>query len=745
MIGTTFQNWIVKARAVKIEDEIARRNIELTGNGAERVGPCPICNTGTDRFSINTRKQKWNCRQCKKKSDKGDVIGLVQWLDDCDFMTACTTLNNGESPPKANRKDRTSKPREIVIAEFVYQNEDGSAAFAVERIEYQNSDGTFVLKKDGKHKKIFRQKRPNPDHPGKWIKQVLDDDGNLLVRIIPYRLPQVIAAIAADQPILVVEGEAKANLLSSWNVAATCNAGGAKKWKPEHAAFLKDADVVLVPDHDNIGWQHVHLVGASLVGIAKRIRVLVLPNLPTKGDVIDWARPGGTREQLDQLIAQAPAWEPAAEKLDALDNLDNQDKDRAEQSEAELLDALAKMPKGIARGRERKRLAKQLGVNASDIDAEIEARQAEAETTALLHGHWYVEPWPEPVDGDALIRDIIRKLRKHVVISFEGALSIALWIILAWVHDEAAIHSPILTVTSAEPESGKSTTLAILSFLVPRAIATVDISRGALYRAIKRWQPSFVIDEFDDVLAAKADGDKGELRSVINSGHARNQGVLRCVSDDHTPELFPTFAPKAIGMVGRRLPATTASRCIPIELSRAKRGEQDTKFTHQDDSDLADLRSRLLRWSLDNVEKLRSVAPSMPDTFDNRRVDNWHLQFAIADLCSGGEDWGDKARLAAIKIEGGSDSRTVTALLLAAIKIVFDNTEDDAVGSQELCDTLAADQGSEWAEWGKSRKPITQAQLSAQGPRGAAGPWLPAFVVRGCVGEVPLMSFLPPP
>jgi hypothetical protein len=84
------------------------------------------------------------------------------------------------------------------------------------------------------------------------------------------------------------------------------------------------------------------------------------------------------------------------------------------------------------------------------------------------------------------------------------------------------------------------------------------------------------------------------------------------------------------------------------------------------------------------------------------------LQFAIADLCSGGEDWGDKARLAAIKIEGGSDSRTVTALLLAAIKAVFDNTEEGAVGSQEL----AADLSSKWAEWGKSRKPITQAQLA---------------------------------
>jgi putative DNA primase/helicase len=117
-----------------------------------------------------------------------------------------------------------------------------------------------------------------------------------------------------------------------------------------------------------------------------------------------------------------------------------------------------KLPKGVQFGRERKRLAKQLGVNQPDIDAEIEARRAEDETQAPLHGHWLVEPWPEPVDGDALIRDIIAKLRKHVVVSYDGALAVALWIMLAWVHDEVATHSPILDITSAEPNSGKTTT-----------------------------------------------------------------------------------------------------------------------------------------------------------------------------------------------------------------------------------------------------------------------------------------------
>ena len=227
---------------------------------------------------------------------------------------------------------------------------------------------------------------------------------------------------------------------------------------------------------------------------------------------------------------------------------------------------------------------------------------------------------------------------------------------LAWIHDEVATHSPILDITSAEPESGKTTLLGVLSFSVPRAISSVDISRAALYGAIQQWQPSFVIDEFDDVLAARNYSDKAELRSVINSGHTKGTGVVRCTTDEHTPELFSTLCPKAIGMVGRKMPPATLSCCVVIELRRRKKSEPITKFRHEDDGELRDLRSRLRRWSMDNTEALRGCAPAMPGGFENRRADNWRIQFAIADLA--GDDWGDKARAAALKIERGSDSRT---------------------------------------------------------------------------------------
>jgi hypothetical protein len=88
---------IARARSVHVKDEIARRGIKLRGK-AERVGPCPVCG-GTDRFSINVRKQVFNCRG----SGGGDVIAMVQHLDECDFPTAVRTLAGIEPSRSAPR------------------------------------------------------------------------------------------------------------------------------------------------------------------------------------------------------------------------------------------------------------------------------------------------------------------------------------------------------------------------------------------------------------------------------------------------------------------------------------------------------------------------------------------------------------------------------------------------------------------------------------------------------------------
>jgi hypothetical protein len=322
--------WVARARAVLIEQELARRGIVLKRVGVELVGPCPKCG-GEDRFAVNTAKQIFNCRGC---GGCGDVIALVQHLDDSDFKAACGKLA-GEPPPQSHPKVRSAEPKKVVVAEYRYEDETGALAFLVERVQYQNLDGTFVLAKDGKRKKIFRRRRPNPDRPGTWLWNV---NG---VPILPYRVPELIEAAANERLVVIVEGERKADLLWGWKVPATCCAGGAKKWRPEHAKFLRGVDVVILPDNDVAGRNHVAMVAASLQNIAASVRVLSLPGLPPKGDIMDWAAAGGTVEQLHDLITrEAKPW--AVDE--AADTGTEQDDEKAKQA-----DVLIKIARATAK------------------------------------------------------------------------------------------------------------------------------------------------------------------------------------------------------------------------------------------------------------------------------------------------------------------------------------------------------------------------------------------------------------
>src|SRR5262249_32263215 len=125
---------------------------------------------------------------------------------------------------------------------------------------------------------------------------------------VPYQLPNLIAALAADRtiPVLIPEGEAKVDLLLRWGFPATQIAKGTTNY----AELFRDSDVILMPDDDDAGYTHINEIGSALCGIARHIRTLVLSGLGKGGDIMDWAAAGGTREQLLALRDQASLWMP---------------------------------------------------------------------------------------------------------------------------------------------------------------------------------------------------------------------------------------------------------------------------------------------------------------------------------------------------------------------------------------------------------------------------------------------------
>ena len=215
------------------------------------------------------------------------------------------------------------------------------------RFIYPIAGGGYVVDADGKRKKGFMQRRPSgePDGSMLWglsageymrrapgdawaiFKQEAFDAGPTgrerktfptSAPIVPYRLPELLISMAAGKPTYLAEGEKKVDLLISMGFAATCCAGGAKKWQPEHTAFLQGADVVLLPDNDPAGAAHVDTVARGLLPRVKRLRLLELPNLKSKGDVVDWSAAGGTAQQLEALTAAAPDYVEASARTTAV-------------------------------------------------------------------------------------------------------------------------------------------------------------------------------------------------------------------------------------------------------------------------------------------------------------------------------------------------------------------------------------------------------------------------------------------
>ncbi|HEY8032197.1 MAG TPA: toprim domain-containing protein, partial [Methylocella sp.] len=211
----------------------------------------------------------------------GGTIDLVKSQLGCGDKEAFDWLRR-EFGDLAGAPERSTGDRKIV-ATYPYVDETGATLFEVVRHE----------------PKEFRQRRP---------------DGNGFVwnvkgvRQVPYRLPELIEAISLSHPVFIVEGEKDVDALASLNFPATCNAGGAGKWRREFASFFEGADVILLPDNDAAGRDHMGKVARALEGTAARIRELDLPDLPRKGDVSDWLAAGGTPEALLALIDGAQDW-----------------------------------------------------------------------------------------------------------------------------------------------------------------------------------------------------------------------------------------------------------------------------------------------------------------------------------------------------------------------------------------------------------------------------------------------------
>jgi hypothetical protein len=322
------------------------------------------------------------------------------------------------------------------------------------------------------------------------------------------------------------------------------------------------------------------------------------------------------------------------------------------------------------------------------------------------------EPWPEEVEGEALLDEIATTIKRFVRASQELVGTVALWI--AYCHAFDCFEClPILLITSPEKRCGKTTLIGVLTALVPRPLPSSNVTPAVLFRGIEKYLPTLLIDEADTFLTGHGDNNK-ELRGIINSGHTRSSAsVLRAVpaGDDFDVRPFSTWAPKVIAMIGE--PADTIEdRSVRARLERKGAGEKTEHLRSDRLRELEPIRSRAARWAIDNAGRLRSAEPAIPDEITNSRArDNWRVLLAVADVAGG--QWPQQARDIAKQAAGCSpESESAQAMLLADMRSLFDEL-GASVKSTKAVEQLVAMEERPWGEWRRGRplSPTGLAQL----------------------------------
>lgn len=244
----------------------------------------------------------WNAR-CPAHEDRRNSLSVSCGDDGRTLVTCHANCGFGEilsavgvqpsqlMPPKET-KPVTSVGR--IVATYDYRDADGALRYQVVRRE----------------PKDFRQRQPDGNGGWNWKIKGLQP--------LPYRLPELVTQ--REFSVFIVEGEKDADRLAGLGLVATCNSGGAGKWRftPETLEVFRGREVVILPDDDEPGHNHAEQVAESLKDIASEIRIVSLPGVPPKGDVSDWLNAGGTIEDLMELVASTPLWGEAAEDDDGI-------------------------------------------------------------------------------------------------------------------------------------------------------------------------------------------------------------------------------------------------------------------------------------------------------------------------------------------------------------------------------------------------------------------------------------------
>jgi hypothetical protein len=307
----------------------------------------------------------------------------------------------------------------------------------------------------------------------------------------------------------------------------------------------------------------------------------------------------------------------------------------------------------------------------------------ELDEAAALHKEDWRRPtmaWPEPVVGEEAFNDGVDILNGFMILP-EGAPEVlSLWAISTYALKACNLpFAPRLMISAPGANSGKTTLLELLTYLVRHPEPTSDITPASFYRSLNAGK-CVLLDEADHNLPSRA-GSRNELVQMLNAGHKRATAVVIRTESVKTPHgtvrvnrRYPIFAPVAMAGIGTFGPNTTRSRCYEIRLKRKMAHEEVGSFNPDEHAVMMrELRAKIHRFVADNKDAIRECRPVMDnDLLHNRQRDNSRVLLQIADVIGGQVP--ARAR-AAIKAITRGDAQDIYEVLLEDIaSILLDPT-----------------------------------------------------------------------
>lgn len=315
-------------------------------------------------------------------------------------------------------------------------------------------------------------------------------------------------------------------------------------------------------------------------------------------------------------------------------------------------------------------LAKPLGVTKKSLlQTEARGHGPESRRSIIFQDP---EPWDQPVDGNQLLGELVALINKHVLLSADDAITIALWIMFTYLVSEPYVQvSPYLALFSPTKRCGKTRLLELIERLVWRGFLVSDISKAGFFRLIEKFHPSLLIDEAHKVLANRAD-----LLQMFLDAYSRKKPLVIINQETHEPEAFDIWCARALAFIGD-IDDQLKDRAIAISLTRKSETDVKPRLGETPYAYTEELRSKLSRWARDNAQAVGETLVPVLKSGNDRATDNWEMLFRIAAVIDPG-NVESVVQIARTKETEGGDRESEEDAVLKGVQEVY----------REVCDHL---------------------------------------------------------